>query len=164
MVACAVRAMEPDGQLAERWDEFSERVLSWAERDRELESPQHLHGLRLMLEQMCGDSEVGEMLVAVAKLGMSAVLTAIPNIYVIVLEDRDEMHDDLAPLIEKGINLLHRANQVEPFDPVVRVDYEINELLEQRKGEYAERIQNERKRNWVSQLIDNAVRAPGAQN
>jgi hypothetical protein len=164
MVSCAVRAMEPDGQLAERWDEFSGKVLSWAEREQELESPQHLHGLRMMMEQMCGDTEVGEILVAVTKLGISAVLTAVPNIYCIVLKDRDEMHDDLAPLVEKGINLLHRANQTEPFDPVVRVDYQINETLEQRKEEHLERMKTEAKKDWVSQLIENAVRAPGAQN
>ena len=164
MVACAVRAMEPDGQLAERWDELSGKVLSWAEREEELESPRALQALRIMLEQVCGDGEVGEILVAAAKLGMSAVLTAVPNIYCIVLPDRDEMHDDVAPLVEKGVNLLHRANQAEPFDPVVRVDYEINETLETRKVEYQNRIQTEAKKDWVGQLIKNAVRAPGSQN
>jgi hypothetical protein len=164
MVACAVEAIEPDGQLAERWPEFSGRVLSWARGEVAMESPQMLHAFRMSMEQMCGDGEVGEILVAVTKLGMAAVLSAVPNIYTIVLRDRDEMHDCLAPLIEKGINLLHRANEVEPFDPVVRVDYEIGETLEKRKQEHIKRHQDEEKKDWVSQLIDNAVRAPGAQN
>lgn len=164
MVSVAVSAMEPDGQLAERWSEFSSKVLSWADRTEAMESPHVLHGYRMMMEQMRGDSEVGEILVAVTKLGMSAVLTAVPNIYCIVLPDRDDMHDDIAPLVEKGLNLLHRANQVEPFDPVVRVDYEIADLLEQRKAEHVQEIEREQKRNWVSDLIDNAVRAPGSQN
>lgn len=164
MVSVAVSAMEPDGQLAERWDEFSGKILSWADREEAMESPHVLHSYRMMLEQMRGDSEVGEILVAVTKLGMSAVLTAVPNIYCIVLPDRDDMHDDIAPLVEKGLNLLHRANQVEPFDPVVRVDYEIADLLEERKVENMQEIEDQQKRNWVSDLIDNAVRAPGSQN
>src|SRR4051794_3783019 len=102
MVACAVNAMEPDGQLAERWEEFAGQALGWAEREQPV-SIDALHGLRIMLEQVSGDGEVGEILIAVAKLGMSATLTAVPNFYCIVLKDRDEMHDDIAPLVEKGI-------------------------------------------------------------
>lgn len=162
MIACAVKAMQPDGQLAERWEEFKGKLLNWAER-REEETPQGLYALRMMLEQVRGDNDVGEMLVATTKLGLSAVLTAVPNIYVIVLRDRDPMHDDVAPLVEKGINLLHRANQTDPFDPVVRVDYDIEDVLERRKEEHIQRIHEQAKKDWVSRLIEDAVR-PEAQN
>jgi hypothetical protein len=157
LIVTAVEAMEPDGQLAERWDEYRDAILNWAKREEPI-PPQALHGLRLGLEGMAGDSETGELLIAATKCCMSAILGAIPNIYCILLPDRDPMHDDVAPLIEKGFVLLHKAAALEPFDPIVRVDYSIPERLEAKKAFYVEEAEQAAKKNWVSELIDNAVR------
>lgn len=162
MVAAAIEAMQPDGQLTERWDEYKGMIVSWARHEQPV-TPESLHGLRVSLEGMAGDSEAGELLIAATKLGISAVLTAAPNIFSIVLADRDPMHDDIAPLIEKGINLLHKARALDNFDPVVRVDYSIQERLDQRKAEHVERMEREKKHDWVAELISNAVR-PESRN
>lgn len=159
VVTCAVEAMVPDGQLAERWSEFRDTVLGWSRMEEPI-TPPVLYGLRLSLEQMCGDDESGELLVAAAKMGMSAVLLAAPNAYVRVLKDRDEMHDDIAPLIEKGVYLLKKAGSREHWDPTVRVDYDISETLKQRQAEAHEG----HRQDWANELIRRAVRAPGAQN
>jgi hypothetical protein len=157
MVALAVETMEPVGQLAERWDEFREPMIAWARRTSRID-PHVLHALRISMEQMGGDA-VGQRLLAAAKLGVSAVLLAIPNVWYIVLVDRDPMHDDIAPLIEKGLRLLREAKSIQPFDPTVRVDHEITERLEERKSKHVE----DRQKDWVGDLISNAVR-PASQN
>jgi hypothetical protein len=162
MVAAAVEAMEPDGQLAERWDEFSGMILGWAHREDPI-TPEAMQGIRLQMEGVSGDGPVGEMLVATVKLGLSAVLLAFPNIFYILLEDRDPIHDDVAPLVEKGVNLLHKAKASDEFDPTVRIDYELHERLEKKKTEHREKIEDEAKKDWVADLIENAVR-PEAQN
>jgi hypothetical protein len=162
MVVAAIEAMEPDGQLTERWEEYKSTMVGWAKHEQPL-TPEALGGLRLSLEGMAGDSEAGELLVAAAKLGLSAVLTAAPNIFHILLPERDPMHDDIAPLIEKGINLLHKARALDHFDPVVRVDYSIQERLDRRKAEHVEEMEREKRQDWVGELISNAVR-PENQN
>lgn len=162
LVVAAVEEMEPDGQLAERWDELRGLLLGWAKNENPI-APEALHGMRLTLEQVCGDQETGDMLVAATKLAISAVLTAVPNIYYIVLEDRDDMHDDIAPLVEKGVNLLHKARATEPFDPTVRVDYAIEAAVEAKKKEHQARMEQEQKQDWVGELIAHAVR-PGSEN
>lgn len=162
LIVTAIEAMEPDGQLEERWDEYKGTILNWAKRE-EPTTPQALHGLRVSLEGMAGDSETGELLIAAIKLCMSAVLTAVPNIYYILLDERDAMHDDIAPLIEKGFVLLHKAATIEPFDPIVRVDYSIPDRLEAKKQFYVEEAEQAAKKSWVTELIDNAVR-PENQN
>lgn len=162
LIEAAIEAMQPDGQLAERWEEYKGTILSWV-RYEEAISPQALHGLRISLEGMAGDGETGEMLVAAVKLGMSAVLIAAPNPYCVLLHDRDPMHDDIAPLIEKAINLLHKAKVQEPFDPIVRVDYDIQERLEAKRTEIAAEAVEEQRKDWVTELIENAVR-PENQN
>lgn len=162
LIVTAIEGMEPDGQLAERWEEYRDAILNWAKRE-EVATPQMLHGLRLGLEGMAGDTETGELLIAATKLCMSAVLTAVPNIYYILLPERDVMHDDIAPLIEKANVLLHKAAAIEPFDPIVRVDYTIQDRLEAKKQYYVEEAEKEAKQNWMTELIDNAVR-PENQN
>ncbi len=163
LVVTAIEAMEPDGQLAERWDEYKGAMLNWAKREGDPVPPQALHGLRLSLEGMAGDGETGELLIAATKLCLSAVLVAVPNVYYILLPDRDVMHDDIAPLIEKANVLLHKAAAIEPFDPVVRVDYTVQERLEEKREFYAQEAEKEAAQNWVQDLIGNAVR-PENQN
>lgn len=158
LVVAAIEAMEPDGQLAERWDEYKGAMLNWANREGDPVPPQALHGLRLSLEGMAGDSETGELLIAATKLCMSAVLVAVPNVYYILLPDRDAMHDDIAPLIEKANVLLHKAAAIEPFDPIVRVDYTVQERLEAKRQFYVEEAEKEQREDWVGELLKNAVR------
>lgn len=162
VVVAAVEEMRPDGQLSERWEEYKDTILGWARYEQPV-TPEALHGLRLTLESMAGDSETGEMLIAATKLCMSAVLTAVPNIYYILLSERDDMHDDIAPLIEKSINLLHKARVQDPYDPVVRVDYTIQDRLEAKRAQHVEEMRDAKKKDWVGDLIANAVR-PENQN
>lgn len=162
LIVTAMEAMEPDGQLEERWPEYKSAILSWA-KGEQATTPEALQGLRITLEGIAGDSETGDCLVAATKLCLSAVLTAVPNIYCILLPDRDAMHDDVAPLVEKAFNLLHMAAADEFFNPVVRVDYAIHEKLEAKKQFYANEAQQQQEKNWAKELIDNAIR-PESQN
>jgi hypothetical protein len=124
MIETAVLAMEPDHVLAETFTGYSELLLSWCRSEQPIEMSV-LHQLRTSLERIKGDHETGELLICAAKMGLSATLVAAPNPYTNVLDRREWIHDDIEPLVMKGVDHLHDINGCKEFDPTVRYDDEI---------------------------------------
>lgn len=153
IVGEAFEAMEPDGALCEQWEEFHGVATRWAFREEQVPAA-GLMNLRVSLEKICGDGQTGELLVAGAKLGLATVLLAATNIWHIVIPDRDEMHDYLGPICRKGGLLLHQARVSEPYDPTVRLDYDITDTLHERAGE----AEADMHREWLGDLLGRAVR------
>jgi len=124
-----IGSMEPDGWLAEMWGDYTGMVLSFTDGNGSL-GHQVLQQLRVGLETVEGDNDCGEWLIASAKMCLSAYLLVLPNPYYAFYPEKDVMHDDVQPLVLKGLRLAYLAAEADPFDLTVRIDQSRPERLE----------------------------------
>jgi hypothetical protein len=153
VVSEAFKAMEPEGDLLDQWEQLYRPAICWADREQQVPL-QVLQNLRQSLEKICGDEKTGELLIAAAKMGLATALLAATNIWHIVIPDRSHYHDYLGPLCEKGVVLLHLAREEEPYDPTVRFDHTIAEVFEQRTTD----VKGDMQKDWLGDMISRAVR------
>lgn len=115
----SLNRIEPEGEIGMWWDDYemglTEVVLGGV-------MPfDNLHTHRMALEAVCGGTGA-ELLVAAMKMSLSALCLAAMNPASKILGERDQVHNDLAPLIAKGAILVRMAYELEPFDGRIQMD------------------------------------------
>jgi hypothetical protein len=145
-----VGSMEPDGWLTDMWGDYTRMIESFTEGAGSL-GHQILQQLRVGLETVEGDADCGEYLIASAKMCLSAYLLVAPNPYYAFYPEKDIIHDDVQPLVLKGLRLAYLARDSEPFDLTIRIDQSRPEKLEKAHEQ-----------NFIRGLLGNALwRADG---
>lgn len=151
IVGHCARMFEPEPRLFEWWEGYSQ-VADDFEHKRPV-CAGALTRMRLSLEHLEGLDEVGEHYIAASKMALSAVMLYIGNEHSDMLEIRDAIHDDIEPLLLKGLDLLDevQASRITDEEKVpVRFADATHEELRHRKEQAQLRY-----------LIDNAVTANG---
>lgn len=157
----AFEVIEADGQLACQWPDFKDFVIKWVEGKLSV-GIEGLAAMRQTMERVCGDTRTGELLIAAAKFGLDACLLGAGNPYALIRDQRDPIHDTIGVLIETGVGHLYDAKDTEPFDPTIRIDYDVSERVEERAAEKRAEREDAEKVQWLGGLIQGAVRGPEA--
>lgn len=148
-IKAAFSTMTPGDGIVD-WDAYTNFILEWCDGKQQIPLTA-LYQLRCSLEHVRGDHRTGELLIAAAKMALAAFMVASPNPHYPLMHRRDEIHDDVRPLVEKAVGLIYRVRDIEPFDPTISVDEDADEDLHQAQDE-----------NWLRGLMDRAVKPNGA--
>jgi hypothetical protein len=142
----ATRRLVPALELEGWWEGYEAVCMAFAA--SEDVCGKSLIELRQSLEYMVCDEKAGELLIACSKMVLSAMVVFLANPTGGLVVERDDIHDDLDPLLRKGLSLLLMAAQT----------IELERYMVEFDAEYPERIKERNEKNRMRFLIRNAVR------
>lgn len=144
-----VNAMEvSEPELAAIWPQFVNVIEHIVEGNSPIPTIQHA---RYAFDGIEGDTSCGEYLIGSAKMLLSAFLLSAPNPMSVFRQEMGYIHDDVEPLIEKGLELAGYARQYDPFEGGIHPT-----------NERAERLADSQERSHMENLIRSAIRPKGA--
>jgi hypothetical protein len=140
------RAFEPsDPRLQELWPRMIEVIEGLASADETFPIPIIQH-VRYSLEGMGGENECSDLMLGAAKHLVTAFLLWTSNPFRRFRDEWTFVHDDITPLLTKGIELANEAKQ-KPFDGAI----EINDRRPEELSDFS-------RDDMLEGLIRNAIR------
>lgn len=158
IVGLSFEEMQPAGELVEQWEGFGGFIHHWAFHGQVVPL-EGLWNCRMSLDKIAPDSEAGDMLIAGAKLGLSATFLAANNPHFVMLSQQSSHHDDITPVLGKALDILHRARFIEPADATVRLNLDFVDQMEAA----ADSVRGKVEENWLADLMARAVK-PGGED
>jgi hypothetical protein len=150
----ATRRLAPSPELSGWWEGYDAVAMAFAAGQNVC--AHSMLEMRRTLEYVRSDDPIADSLIATSKMVLSAVVLFTVNPTGGLLAERDEIHDDLDPLVRKAVEILHGV-AVEVDDADVYADGNALFLVEF-DAEHPKRINERNERNRLKWLIDNAVR------
>lgn len=149
----ATRRLVPSQELDGWWDGYNSVAMAFAASENVC--AQSMAEMRKSLEYVTAVDVVGETLIATSKMVLSAVVLFAGNPTGSLVWERDEMHDDLDPLLRKAVELLDSvAEVIEAGD----AEYGTVRYVVEFDADYPQRLAKRNEQNRLRFLIDNAVR------
>jgi hypothetical protein len=117
--------MDPQGILVSSggWDSYCTEV--WGMLDGQPIADGRVVEMRMGLEYLKAPASEGDFLICAAKMCLSAWVLASLNHFAPILEKRHAIHDDIDPLLQRGVFMLATAEQATNPDYSVEWDEEV---------------------------------------
>lgn len=150
LLRTSLGSLDPRGIVVESggWDSYITEVGQMLNKG-DL-TPSRVIELRMGLEYLKADTTEAEALLGAGKMAMSAYVLYTSNGFSLIRAERNHFHDDIDPLLRKGVHFLALAEDVDEPDFSVEWDESV-----------IGRVQEQRDKQQLGFLIRTAVRPTG---